>query len=93
MSTQETPRAETPAAADVRIPPAESPRHEEGLLDQALAETFPASDPISPAVESRLGSADARWGRRLRRAAPSLVALGAAAIVLLATRPRRPRVQ
>lgn len=26
-----------------------SPLHDEWLLDEALAETFPASDPISPA--------------------------------------------
>jgi len=26
----------------------ESPLHDEWLLDEALAETFPASDPISP---------------------------------------------
>ena len=27
----------------------QSPTHDEWLLDEALAETFPASDPISPA--------------------------------------------
>ena len=27
----------------------QSPAHDEWLLDEALAETFPASDPISPA--------------------------------------------
>lgn len=28
--------------------------HKEALLDEALVETFPASDPISPAYEARL---------------------------------------
>lgn len=27
-----------------------SPAHDDWLLDEALAETFPASDPISPSV-------------------------------------------
>jgi hypothetical protein len=37
------------------IPGAEpaSPRHDEWLLDEALDETFPASDPISPATPRR----------------------------------------
>ena len=30
-----------------------SPAHEDWLLDEALAETFPASDPISPSSEKR----------------------------------------
>lgn len=88
---------EAPHAAGVKIPPADSPRHDEGLLDQALAETFPASDPISPAYEARLqreedarlSAGRAAFNRRLRRAAPSLFALGAAALILLVTRPRR----
>jgi hypothetical protein len=31
----------------------ESEAHEEDLLDEALEETFPASDPISPAAPPR----------------------------------------
>ena len=34
----------------------ESPVHDEWLLDEALEETFPASDPISPKDASDLGS-------------------------------------
>jgi hypothetical protein len=30
-----------------------SPSHDQWLLDEALSETFPASDPISPATEKR----------------------------------------
>ena len=32
-----------------------SPLHDQWLLDEALAETFPASDPISPSVASQSG--------------------------------------
>jgi hypothetical protein len=77
----------------IKIPPVESPRHDEALLDQAVAETFPASDPIAPAVAARMEPADreistgagARLGDRVRRHAPSLlVAIGMAALALLA---------
>jgi hypothetical protein len=37
-----------PAAKQPPLPAASS--HEEWLLDQALLETFPASDPIAPAI-------------------------------------------
>ncbi len=30
-----------------------SPAHDDWLLDEALTETFPASDPISPSVTQR----------------------------------------
>ena len=91
------PTKETPPAAGVKVPPLDSPQHDEGLLDQALAETFPASDPISPAYEARMQAEEeararaqsATWSRRLRRAAPSLIAFGAAALVLLTVPPRR----
>ena len=67
-----------------------TPEHHERLLDQAIAESFPASDPISPAYEASLEpvlleqdrSRD-QWKRRLRKATPSLIALGGAAIVAL----------
>lgn len=32
--------------------PLESPSHDQWLLDEALAETFPASDPISPSTKT-----------------------------------------
>ncbi len=67
-----------------------TPEHHERLLDQAIAESFPASDPISPAYESSLEpvlleehrSRD-QWKRRLRKATPSLIALGSAAVIAL----------
>ena len=69
---------------------AKTPEHSERLLDQAIAESFPASDPISPAYDASLepvllGDNRPRevWKRRLRRARPSLIALGSAAVVAL----------
>jgi hypothetical protein len=66
------------------------PEHDERLLDQAIAESFPASDPISPAYEASLepvlleeNRARDLWKRRLRKATPSLIALGSAAVVAL----------
>jgi len=66
------------------------PEHQERLLDQSIAESFPASDPISPAYESSLEPVLLEnnrprqvWKRRLRKATPSLIALGSAALVAL----------
>ena len=84
----------------MKIPPAASPRHEEALLDQAVAETFPASDPISPAVAARMEPADTQWDEnltnrsarfadRVRRNAPALIAIGTAAVALLTMRALR----
>jgi len=84
----------------MKIPSRESPRYEEALLDQAVAETFPASDPISPAMPSRFEPGDARRDEgftsdasrltdRMRRNAAVLVAIGTAAVVLLAIRALR----
>ena len=86
----------------MKIPPADSPRHEEALLDQAVAETFPASDPISPAVAARMEPGDAQWDEsftngparftdRMRRNAPALIAIGTAAVALMAMRAMRGR--
>ena len=67
-----------------------NPEHRERLLDQAIAESFPASDPISPAYEASLEPVLLEqdrtreiWKRRLRKATPSLIALGSAAVVAL----------
>ena len=67
-----------------------TPEHRERLLDQAIAESFPASDPISPAYEASLEPVLLEqdrtreiWKRRLRKARPSLIALGSAAVVAL----------
>lgn len=66
------------------------PEHQERLPDQAIAESFPASDPISPAYEESLepvllenNRSRDLWKRRLRKATPSLIALGSAAVVAL----------
>jgi hypothetical protein len=93
------PPANDPTDRVMKIPPVESPRHEEALLDQAVAETFPASDPISPAVAERMEPADvqyeistnasARFSDRMRRNAPTLIAIGTAAVALLAMRALR----
>ena len=40
------------------LPPPHTPEHDEWLLDEALIETFPASDPI--AVSPNAPGADAR---------------------------------
>lgn len=73
-----------------RAATANSPEHEDYLLDQAIAESFPASDPISPAYEASLepvllenNRSRDRWKRRLRTATPSLIALGSAAVIAL----------
>jgi hypothetical protein len=67
-----------------------TPEHHEQLLDQAIAESFPASDPISPAYEASLepvildqNRSREVWKRRLRKARPSLIALGGAAVIAL----------
>lgn len=97
--TQKMPEVD-PVDRTLKIPPTESPRHEEGLLDQAVAETFPASDPISPAVAARMEPADVQWDEklandparlaaRLRRNAPAWIAIGTAAVALLAMRALR----
>ena len=88
--TMEPPPGETAA---VPLPPAASPRREDALLDQALLETFPASDPISPAVEARLQAdrSAAQWRERIRRVTPTLIMLGAFVLTLTAMRAARPR--
>ena len=65
-----------------------TPEHHEQLLDQAIAESFPASDPISPAYEASLepvlldqNRSREVWKRRLRKARPLLIALGSAAVI------------
>lgn len=94
------PPAADPTDRVMKIPPVDSPRHEDALLDQAVAETFPASDPISPAVAERMEPADVRLdekftngstrlSERMRRNAPALVAIGTAAIALLVMRALR----
>jgi hypothetical protein len=84
-----------PADQPVKIPPVASPRHDEALLDQAVAETFPASDPISPAVAERSEPGDVRRtagsAARTPRSGAGWIALGAAGIALLAMRALRGR--
>lgn len=88
------PPAADPTDRVMKIPPIESPHHEEALLDQAVAETFPASDPISPASAALMEPADVNYEsladqssnfrERLRRSTPALIAIGTAAVALLA---------
>ena len=84
----------------MKLPPTDSPRYEEALLDQAVAESFPASDPISPAVAARMERADVQWDDSstsasartdVRRSAAALIAIGTAAIAWLAMRAFRRR--
>lgn len=89
MTTTKT-RSGYPTSDSQLSTAARSPEHEEHLLDQAIAESFPASDPISPAYEASLepvlfGHTRSRdmWKRRLRNATPSLIALGSAAVIAL----------
>ncbi|MGH6611141.1 MAG: hypothetical protein ACRECQ_12880 [Burkholderiaceae bacterium] len=91
MTTTKTRSGYQSADTATRVPPVNAPEHEERLLDQAIAESFPASDPISPAYESSLepvllenDRSREIWKRRLRKAAvPSLIALGSAAVIAL----------
>jgi hypothetical protein len=68
---------------------AQPAEHQESLIDQAVAETFPASDPISPAYEKSLAPVAwrnddaARWRAWLKTALPYIVA-GAAGAALYA---------
>ena len=90
MTTTKTRSTYPSAESPLKIPPIDAPEHHERLLDQAIAESFPASDPISPAYQSSLepvllenNRRSAIWKRRLRKARPSLIALGGAAVVAL----------
>lgn len=89
MPTTKTGSGYQSSESPLRVPTANAPGHEEHLLDQAIAESFPASDPISPAYEASLepvllGNDRSRvWKRRLRKATPSLIALGSAAVIAL----------
>ena len=100
------PPAADPTDRVMKIPPVDHPKHEESLLDQAGAESFPASDPISPAM-SALEPGDVRMDERftdasttrdsthfselIRRNAPALIAIGTAAAAFLVMRALRGR--
>jgi hypothetical protein len=65
-----TPEAGVPSAPAEPGQAITSPAHDQWLLDEALAETFPASDPISPSSGfDRLGRSAirARVAYRTRR--------------------------
>lgn len=90
MSSITTRSGYHPTESPLHIPPVNTPGRDEHLLDQAIAESFPASDPISPAYERGLepvlfenNRSREVWKRRMRKAAPSLIALGGAAVVAL----------
>lgn len=73
--------------------------HEERLLDEAVAETFPASDPISPAYAKSLEPVAVvtdeaeRWRAWLKTALPYMIAgaAGAALYALLSSTTAAPR--
>ncbi len=78
-----------PNEYSTRVPPVNAP-DQERLRDQAITESYPASDPDSPAYEA--GSepmllentrSRAVWRRRLRKATPPLIVLGSVALIAL----------
>lgn len=73
-------------------------QHDEALIDQAVAETFPASDPISPAYEKSLApvalrNEATRWRAWIKVAVPYVIAgaAGAAIYALVAALTTPPR--
>ena len=82
-----------PADPQIKIPPVESPRHDEALLDQAVAETFPASDPISPAFAEKLEPGDVRRDvltrPRAKRNGAAWIGVGTAVLAFLVMRALR----
>ena len=44
--------AKTVKVTSFELPPPHTPSHDEWLLDEALVETFPASDPIAVSANS-----------------------------------------
>jgi hypothetical protein len=67
---QKQPMHNTDDAA-TNTPPLDSRRHQEALLDQAVADSFPASDPIAPAVQARLEPADVSMTTNLPTTVPA----------------------
>jgi hypothetical protein len=71
-----------------------SSRHVEALLDQSLAETFPASDPIAPAHRARRDAArlgrtsraSRDWGERWQRLLPALTFVAVATLTWMLVR-------
>ncbi len=58
MTVKPSKRSAKDDAKDARdhplpVSPVGSPSHDEALLDEALSESFPASDPISPSTRER----------------------------------------
>ncbi len=45
------PPKDDPDDKPLHVPPRDNPRYSEALIDEAVAETLPASDPISPAAD------------------------------------------
>lgn len=90
MTTTKSRSSDQSSQSALRDPKVRQPEHEERLLDSAIAESFPASDPISPAYGSSLEpvllendrSRD-KWKRRMRTATPPLIALGSVAVIAL----------
>jgi hypothetical protein len=51
MTMNQMPPKDDPVDKAVPVPARDNPRYNEALLDEAVAETLPASDPISPAAD------------------------------------------
>jgi hypothetical protein len=81
-----------PGTGTVMAATPNAPGHDEWLLDEALAETFPASDPpavVQPGSTVAVHYASRRPSRKLPRASPTLwmiVALSIACIAWLRSR-------
>jgi hypothetical protein len=65
MTTRDSTPASTPPDAGDVAPEGSpgAPDHEDSLLDEALRETFPASDPIAPACKRTPGERDPQPAR------------------------------
>jgi hypothetical protein len=73
--------------------PIHTREHQEELLDEAAAESFPASDPIAPAVAERIEPGDVRARAGMRRSGARtltpLLVLGVAMLAWLTLRGLR----
>lgn len=65
MSHQKTPATPLPAAPEQE--PAHADPHTEKNFDEALKETFPASDPISPFIPAKPSGSQSRKSAGLRQ--------------------------
>jgi hypothetical protein len=86
-------KSSTDTERSLHTAPIHTPEHQEELLDEAAAESFPASDPIAPGVAERIEPGDVRAQAGTRRSGarplkPMLV-LGVATLAWMALRGLR----